>query len=93
VPSVLPTHRYRLRIFRLTHRRKPLRMTMAVMWDKRRLLPRYADDFCKSLTAYPRDVLPISRPSPLGRIVKSDGSQRTCSLAPRSRRRPRRVPR
>lgn len=76
VPSVLPTHRYRLRIFRLTHRHRPLRMTMAVMWDKRRLLPRYADDFCKSLAAYLREVLPISRPSPLGRVVKSDGSQR-----------------
>ena len=75
VPSVLPTHRYRLRIFRLTHRRRPLRMTMAVTWDRRRLLPRYADDFCKSLAAYLRDVLPISRPSPLGRVVKSDGSQ------------------
>ena len=38
VPSVLPTHRYRLRIFRLTHQRRPLRMPMAVLWDKRRLL-------------------------------------------------------
>jgi DNA-binding transcriptional LysR family regulator len=64
VPSVLPTHRYRLRIFRLTHRRRPLRMPLAVLWDKRRLLPRYADDFCVSLAAYLRDVLPISRPSP-----------------------------
>ena len=27
VPSVLPTHRYRLRIFRLTHRRRPLQLT------------------------------------------------------------------
>jgi DNA-binding transcriptional LysR family regulator len=66
VPSVLPTHRYRLRIFRLTHRRKPLRMAMAVLWDKRRLRPRYAPDFCESLAAYLRDVLPISRPSPRG---------------------------
>jgi LysR family nitrogen assimilation transcriptional regulator len=84
VPSVLPTHRYRLRIFRLTHRRRPLRMTMAVLWDKRRLLPRYADDFCKSLAGYLRDVMPISRPSPLGRVVKSGVPQqgRTSPSAP-----------
>ena len=72
VPSVLPTHRYRLRIFRLTHRRRPLRLPLAVMWDRRRLLPRYADDFCRSLAAYLRDVLPISLPSPLSRVVGSD---------------------
>jgi LysR family nitrogen assimilation transcriptional regulator len=92
VPSVLPTHRYRLRIFRLTHRRRPLRMTMAVLWDKRRLLPRYADDFCKSLAAYLRDVLPISRPSPLGRVVKSDVPQQgrtSPSVPPLPRRRSR----
>jgi DNA-binding transcriptional LysR family regulator len=63
VPSVLPTHRYRLQIFRLTHRRRPLRMPLAVMWDKRRLRPRYADDFCVLLAAHLREVLPISRPS------------------------------
>ena len=51
VPSVLPTHRYRLRIFRLTHRRRPLRLPLDVIWDKRRLLPRYANDFCLSLAA------------------------------------------
>ena len=73
VPSVLPTHRYRLRIFRLTHHRRPLRMPMAVLWDKRRLRPRYADDFCVSLAAYLRDVLPISGPSPLGPVVKPSG--------------------
>lgn len=76
VPSVLPTHRYRLRIFRLTHRRKPLRLPLAAVWDKRRLLPRYADDFCVALAAYLRDVLPISRPSPLGEVVKPVGPRR-----------------
>ena len=69
VPSVLPTHRYRLRIFRLTHRRRPLQLPLAALWDKRRPLPRYADDFCASLAAYLREVLPMSRPSPRGRGV------------------------
>lgn len=58
VPSVLPTNRYRLRIARITHRRKPLRETLAVLWDKRRALPPYAKDFCESLAAHMREILP-----------------------------------
>jgi DNA-binding transcriptional LysR family regulator len=62
VPSVLPTHRYRLRIVRITHRRRPLREPLAVLWDKRRVLPRYAEEFYASLAAYMREVFPISKP-------------------------------
>jgi LysR family nitrogen assimilation transcriptional regulator len=62
VPSVLPTHRYRLRIARITHRRKALRQPLDVVWDKRRLLPPYAGDFCEALAAHMRQVFPISRP-------------------------------
>jgi DNA-binding transcriptional LysR family regulator len=62
VPSVLPTHRYRLRIVRLTYGRKSLRVPYAVVWDKRRALPPYAEDFCQSLAAYVREVFPISQP-------------------------------
>jgi hypothetical protein len=51
-------------------------MPLAVIWDKRRLRPRYAADFCESLAAYLRDVLPISRPSPDGAVPKSDGPRR-----------------
>jgi DNA-binding transcriptional LysR family regulator len=58
VPSVLPTNRYRLRVARITHRRKPLRDTLSVLWDKRRALPPYAKDFCESLAAHMREVLP-----------------------------------
>jgi DNA-binding transcriptional LysR family regulator len=65
VPSVLPTHRYRLRIVRITHRRRPLREPLAVLWDKRRPLPPYAKDFCESLAAHMREVFPISRPHAL----------------------------
>jgi len=63
VPSVLPTHRYRLRIARITHRGKPLRQPLQVLWDKRRLLPPYAGDFCEALAAHMRAVLPFRRPS------------------------------
>jgi DNA-binding transcriptional LysR family regulator len=62
VPSVLPTHRYRLRIARITHRRRPLRQLLSVHWDRRRVLPQYAKDFCELLNAYMREVFPISQP-------------------------------
>jgi DNA-binding transcriptional LysR family regulator len=64
VPSVLPTHRYDLRIVRLTYRGKPLREGYAILRDKRRSLPAAAADFCESLVTYVRGVFPISRPSP-----------------------------
>jgi len=63
VPSVLPTNRYRLRIARITHRRRPLRERYAILWDKRRALPPYASDFCEALAEYMREALPISQPA------------------------------
>jgi len=61
VPSVLPTHRYRLRIARITHQRKPLREPLTVLWNRRRVLPPYAKEFCEFLNAYMREVFPISQ--------------------------------
>ena len=63
IPSVLRTDRYRLKIARVTHRRKPLRDRFVVQWDKRRPMPGYAQNFCLALAAYMREVLPITRPS------------------------------
>jgi len=63
VPSVLPTHRYRLRIARVAYRGRPLRGLLAVFWDRRRVLPPYANEFCKVLDGYMRRVFPISRPT------------------------------
>ena len=60
VPSVLPTHRYRLRVARIMHHGRPLREPWAALWDKRRALPPYARDFCESLATYIREVFPIS---------------------------------
>ena len=62
VPSVLPTHRYRLCIARVTHRRRPLRLPLSILWDSRRMLPQYARDFCGFIAAYMREVYPISQP-------------------------------
>lgn len=63
IPSVLRTDRYRLKIARVTHRQKPLRDRYVIQWDTRRQLPSYAENFCVTLAAYMREVLPITRPS------------------------------
>jgi DNA-binding transcriptional LysR family regulator len=56
VPSVLPAHRYKLQMIRLTYQRKPLREHLAVVWDKRRVLPAFAWDFCEALAAHMRET-------------------------------------
>jgi LysR family transcriptional regulator, nitrogen assimilation regulatory protein len=63
IPSLLRTDRYRLKIMRVTHRRKPLRDRYVIQWDKRRPMPAYARNFRDALAAYMRQVLPITRPS------------------------------
>jgi DNA-binding transcriptional LysR family regulator len=63
IPSVLRTDRYRLKIARVTHRRKPLRDRYVIQWDKRRPMPSYAQNFCAALAKYMREVLPITQPS------------------------------
>jgi LysR family nitrogen assimilation transcriptional regulator len=62
IPSVLPTHRYRLRTARITHRRIPLREPLGALWDKRRVLPPYATDFCECLAGHMRELFSLSRP-------------------------------
>jgi DNA-binding transcriptional LysR family regulator len=63
IPSLLRTDRYTLRIVGVAHRRRPLRESLVIQWDKRRPLPPYGEDFCEALAAYMRAVLPITRPS------------------------------
>jgi DNA-binding transcriptional LysR family regulator len=63
IPSVLRINRYRLKVARVTYRRRPLRDRYVIQWDKRRPIPSYAENFCAALAAYMRDVLPITRPS------------------------------
>lgn len=66
IPSVVRTHRYTLRLARITHERKPLREPLAVVWDKRRALPRYVQDFCETLAAHIRELSSSTtqRPAP-----------------------------
>jgi DNA-binding transcriptional LysR family regulator len=56
VASILPTHRYRLQVSRLSHGGKPLQEPFAVLWDKRRALPPFATDFCRELAAHMREA-------------------------------------
>lgn len=73
IPSVVQTHRYTLRTVRITHERKPLLEPLRVVWDKRRALPRYAEDFSQSLSAHMRELFPVtSMPGPrAGRRAKA----------------------
>jgi DNA-binding transcriptional LysR family regulator len=63
VPSVLPTHRYKLEIVGLTYRNKPLREGYGLVYLRQRARPPVADEFCRTLANYVRQVFPISRPS------------------------------
>jgi DNA-binding transcriptional LysR family regulator len=79
IPSTLRAHRYALRIVSVTYQRKPLREPLAVFWDKRRPLPRYAMAFCEMLEAHVREVFPITRPSEpkAGAVLKRATTRRS----------------
>jgi DNA-binding transcriptional LysR family regulator len=63
ISTTVQTHRYNLRTVLITHKRKPIREPLAVVWDKRRSLPRYAQAFCGSLAAHMRKILPSTQAS------------------------------
>ena len=63
IPSAQRIHRYPLRAVRVTYRGESLREPLAIFWDKRRPLPRYATAFCEMLAEYVRQIFPITRPS------------------------------
>jgi DNA-binding transcriptional LysR family regulator len=63
IPSALRTDHYRLRMIRVTYQGKPLNHPLTILSNKRRPLPPYAATFCEMLTAYVREVFPLTRPS------------------------------
>ena len=63
IPSVVLTHRHAVRIARLTHNGKPLREPLSIVWDKRRVLPRYARDFSEMLAVHMRGLFPLKQVS------------------------------
>jgi DNA-binding transcriptional LysR family regulator len=50
ISSLVRTHRYKLRIIRMTYERKPIREPLVLVSDRRHSLPRYAEAF-KTLLA------------------------------------------
>jgi hypothetical protein len=70
VPSAVQINRYSLRNVKLTYKGRPLREPLAIFWDRRRPLPRYAVAFCEMLADHMRAVFPISRPSEADRNPK-----------------------
>jgi DNA-binding transcriptional LysR family regulator len=58
VPSNVLLHRYSLKALQIMHQRKPLQEPLSIFWDKRRLQPRYAHDFCELLARYVRTGIP-----------------------------------
>jgi LysR family nitrogen assimilation transcriptional regulator len=84
IPSALRADRYELRIVGVTYRGKPLREPLAVFWDKRRPLPRYATAFCEMLAEYMSQVFPITRPSePKRGATARRATRRSARSAPR----------
>ncbi len=62
VPSILWRDRGKMRVARLMHRGELLQPTVAVIWDKRRTLPHYAQGFSKTLADHLHAAFPAARP-------------------------------
>jgi DNA-binding transcriptional LysR family regulator len=63
IPSALRTDHYQLHIVRILCHGKPLREPLAILSDRRRPLPRYAEAFREMLAEHCRKVFPITRPN------------------------------
>jgi DNA-binding transcriptional LysR family regulator len=64
LPDTVRIEGKRLRIAHLAYRGEPLTAPLAVHWDRRRPLPRYAEGFPAAFAAHMREVFPVSRPPP-----------------------------
>jgi DNA-binding transcriptional LysR family regulator len=76
IASTFRAHRYNLKIASIVYRSRRLREPLAVLWDKRRPLPRYATAFCQMWAEHVRAVFPISRPSASGVRASASGRRR-----------------
>jgi DNA-binding transcriptional LysR family regulator len=65
IASTFRADRYNLKMAPIVYRGQPLREPLAVLWDKRRPLPRYAKAFCQMWVEHVRAVFPITRPTRL----------------------------
>ncbi|MEX2127712.1 MAG: LysR family transcriptional regulator [Xanthobacteraceae bacterium] len=58
IPSILRTDRRSLRTMRVTQRRQPLQISLAVIWDRRRMLAEHAGACGEILTKHVRETFP-----------------------------------
>jgi DNA-binding transcriptional LysR family regulator len=63
IASTFQAKRYNLKIMPIAFRGGKLREPLAVLWDKRRPLPKYATAFCQMWAEHVRAVFPITRPT------------------------------
>lgn len=63
IPSAVRTHAYRLKIARITYRRKALSAPLHILYDSRRPQAPYAVTFCEMLVAHVRRIFPLTRPT------------------------------
>jgi DNA-binding transcriptional LysR family regulator len=77
IPSALRTDRHTLRIVGLTCHGDLLREPLAIFWDKRRPLPRYATGFCEMLAEHMRKVFPVTQPSGALAPTNTPGGKRS----------------
>jgi len=61
IQTITPTSRYKVRVLRVAQNRKPMRLPMVAIWDRRRPLPRYAEEFCKLLSEQLRKIIAQSK--------------------------------
>jgi len=61
VPSTVQIDRRKLRVACVSCRNKPLQVKLAVIWEKRRPLPRYAAGFVESFAAHLRETFSLTR--------------------------------
>jgi len=61
IQTITPTSRYKVRVLRVAQKRKPMRLPMVAIWDRRRPLPRYAEEFCKLLSEQLRKIIARSK--------------------------------
>ncbi len=63
IPSNVRIDSKKLRVACVSYRGKLLQGNLAILWDKQRPLPRYAQSFSDALVAHMQEIFPISGPS------------------------------
>jgi DNA-binding transcriptional LysR family regulator len=69
VPSIMRLERRPLQVMPVTNKGEPLLIAPAIIWDKRRTLPRYAEEFAGLLSAQIHEAFPGALPATGGSLA------------------------